>query len=92
MKTYGIVRHGSDLAQAGAEPEGIDFVFVAGNGAGLKRVMKICRPGDSVIPLRDMKLSRLVKLGFERAGVSVVEQSVMDVGEVEADEVSTDLS
>lgn len=78
MKTFGIVRCKLTLPPTGKEPVGIDFVFVAGDATGLKRVFKVCRSGDRVVPLNGMRLSRLTQLAFERAGVSVVQhQSIL---------------
>ena len=92
VKTYGLIRHSSDLAREDPLTDGIDFIFAAGNGAGIKRAIKVCRSGDRIVLLNDMKLSRLLKLVFERAGITVVQQSVIDVEAIHSDEPSTHMS
>jgi hypothetical protein len=73
VKTFGIARTDSTSPGGDDLPDGIDFVFIAGNNEGLKRVLKVCRPGDKVVPVGDMKLSRLIRLLFDRAGITVVD-------------------
>jgi hypothetical protein len=90
--TYGLIRHSSDLAREDPLTEGIDFVFAAGNGAGIKRAMKVCRAGDRIFLLKDMKLSRLLKLAFERAGVTIVQQSAIDVEVIHSEEPLTHIA
>jgi hypothetical protein len=72
VKTYGIARTAPTLVDGDNLPEEIDFVFCGGNGS-LRRLFKVCRSDDKVVPIGDMKLSRLIRLAFDRAGITVVD-------------------
>jgi hypothetical protein len=55
------------VASDGLVALSIDFIFASGNRVGIKLAMKVCRSGDRIVLLKDIKLARLLILAFERA-------------------------